>query len=238
MVHKEFAAGRRKQLAEFCTRIHLQFRDLSLLDLALTHSSYAYERKKDGLHNERLEFLGDAVLDLVVGEYLYVSHPFFSEGELTKARATIVCEDTLASSARRLYIGSYLLMGKGEELSGGRLRSSILADAFEAVIGAVYLDAGFPAAKDFVLQHLRQDLLQVADGLQRKDHKTQLQEVLQRKGPARILYRVTDEQGPDHDKFFAVEVECDGNVLGNGTGKSKKEAEQDAARQALEGLGG
>jgi len=224
-------------LEAFCSKIAIPVGDLHLLELAFTHSSHAYERKKDGAHNERLEFLGDAVLDFVVGEYLYLSYPHFSEGELTKARAAIVCEETLAACSRRLGIGHYLLMGKGEELSGGRQRSSILADAFEAVLGAIYGDAGFAAAKDFVLRQLEQDLVQGAAGLQRKDHKTQLQEVLQRNGPAKILYQVIDEQGPDHDKSFAVKVECDGKTLGQGTGKSKKEAEQDAAQQALAALG-
>ena len=211
------------------------FNDTGLLQQALTHTSYANENKRESMpHNERLEFLGDAVLDLIISDYLFRRYPDLPEGELTKARATIVCEPTLAARAGEINLGDYLRLGRGEASSGGRDRISILADTFEAIIGAIYLDQGFPAASQFVLTRLHDDLSSVERGEYTKDHKTLLQEIAQRGGDAKIVYEVTAEIGPDHDKVFEVAVIVNTDRLGIGSGKSKKEAEQQAARQALQ----
>lgn len=210
------------------------FTDTALLQQALTHTSYANEFKGELLpSNERLEFLGDAVLDLVIGEYLFRQFRDLPEGDLTKARAALVCEQTLSRRARELEIGEYLLLGKGEAASGGRDRISILADAFEAVIGAVYLDNGFDAASRFVLNHFADDLNAISRGEYSKDYKTLLQETAQRNGHNKIHYELIAENGPDHNKEFAVSVSVNERQLGVGSGKSKKEAEQNAAQQAL-----
>lgn len=215
-------------------RLGTTFSDTGLLLQALTHTSFANENKREAFpHNERLEFLGDAVLDLVISDYLFRHYPDLLEGELTKARASVVCEPTLASRAGEIGLGDYLRLGRGEAASGGRERISILADAFEAVIGAIYLDQGLPAASRFVLSRLQDDLSTVERGEYAKDHKTLLQEFAQRGGDAKIVYEVTSETGPDHDKIFEVTVLVNADRLGSGSGKSKKEAEQQAACQAL-----
>jgi ribonuclease III, bacterial len=215
-------------------RLGLHFTDPALFRQALIHTSYANERKRGHLHhNQRLEFLGDAVLDLIVSEYLYRSFADLPEGELTKARAAIVCESTLARRARELGIGRHLLLGKGEAASGGRERDSILADTFESIIGAVYIDGGFDAASAFVRSLLAAELDSVADGEYGRDYKTILQEIVQRHGDSRIHYEVTGESGPDHNKTFAVAVSVNNRQLGTGSGKSKKAAEQNAARRAI-----
>lgn len=225
------------QADELGRRLGLSFADPALLRQALIHTSYANERKSGHLaHNQRLEFLGDAVLDLVVSEHLYRSFPDRPEGELTKARAAIVCEATLARRAKELGIGRHLLLGRGEAASGGRERDSILADAFEAIVGAVYLDGGFAAASACVLSWLAGELAAVAGGEFGRDHKTILQELAQRDGESRISYEVTGENGPDHHKTFTVAVSVDDILLGTGSGRSKKEAEQNAARLAVEKL--
>lgn len=227
------------QLQELSSLLQIPFRNYELLHQALIHTSFANESKEAGVqHNERLEFLGDAVLDLVVGEVLFKQFPQLPEGELTKARARIVCEPTLANSATKLCIGSYLLLGKGETASGGRQRISILADAFEAIIGAVYLDSGYANAYRFIVDHLQGELNLVKSGEYANDHKTLLQEVIQRQGEQKISYEVVNEEGPDHDKTFMVAVCVNGKLLGSGQGKSKKEAEQNAAKQALEKFNG
>lgn len=231
----------RKQKGEpltgFCRKLGVVFNNPGLLDQALIHSSYANEAKAGTLaHNERLEFLGDAVLDMVVGDYLYRRYPDMPEGDLTKARASVVCEPTLARRAKELAIGEYLHLGRGEDCSGGRERISILADAFEAIIGAVYLDGGFDAAASFILTQLRPELSQVEQGDYGQDYKTLLQEVVQRTADSRIAYEVIHECGPDHNKVFEVAVSVNAERLGAGTGRSKKEAEQNAARQALDQL--
>jgi ribonuclease-3 len=221
-------------LTTLCRKLGVTFTDIGLLQQALTHTSYANERKGENLlHNERLEFLGDAVLDLIVSEYLFRAFAVLPEGELTKARATIVCEPTLARRAGEIGIGAYLLLGKGEAASGGRERISILADAFEAVIGAVYLDSGFQAATQFVVTQLHDDLAMIERGDYIKDYKTLLQEVIQRSGDSKITYSVIAESGPDHSKVFEVVVVVNAERFGTGSGKSKKEAEQNAAKQAL-----
>lgn len=225
---------REKALKLLCSALGLEFNDINLLHQALTHTSFANECKQLHFgHNERLEFLGDAVLDLIISEYLFCSFPLLPEGELTKARANTVCEQTLAKRSSELGIGQYLLLGKGESLSGGRKRISILADAFEAVIGAVYLDSSYSKTSEFVLKQLQQSLMLVEKGDYVKDYKTLLQESVQKNGDATVLYKVIEESGPDHDKLFKVTVLINNDNLGLGQGKSKKEAEQHAAQQAL-----
>ncbi len=212
--------------------IGYQFQNLSLLQNALTHSSYANERWHNGLlSNERLEFLGDSVLGMLVAEYLYRSFPDRPEGELTRMRADMVCEQTLAAAANRIDLGAYLLLGRGEEQGGGRSRSSILADAMESVIAACFLDGGIEAALGVIRRFI---LVEVpVTKLHNADYKTTLQELVQQKKNQTLSYRLTGESGPDHDKHFSVEVCLNGQVVGEGTGSSKKRAEQDAAHAAI-----
>lgn len=211
------------------------FRNKKQLVLAITHSSYANERKdKKLLSNERLEFLGDSVLNLLISEQLYKKYPGFSEGELTKARSAIVCERSLILCANKIELSAFILLGKGEELSGGRQRPSILADSFEAVLGAVYLDGGIDNARQFVLRVMG-NIIDGAIGDNRdKDYKTRLQEMVQRHSDGKIVYELLDEFGPDHDKTFVTQVIIGGEAMGQGQGKTKKESEQRAAFMALE----
>lgn len=221
-------------LDALCKTLDITFNDFKILHQALTHTSYANESKNSGVvHNERLEFLGDAVLDLIISEDLFRRFPNLSEGELTKARAIIVCEHTLSCRAAALELGEYLLLGKGEAISGGRERISILADSFEAIIGAIYLDQGFIHASQFVLKQLHDDILLAERGEYVQDYKTLLQEVVQKNNDSRIAYEIIKESGPDHDKTFEVAVIINSKRLGSGVGRSKKEAEQQAAKQAL-----
>lgn len=229
-----FSEKRKNALREIAAKIGLEFGDWNLLHQALTHTSYANEIKRTHVeHNERLEFLGDAVLELVVSTYLFKHFAQLPEGELTKARASIVCESTLAKRAAALQIGSYLLFGKGELTTGGPERASILADAFEAVIGAIYLDHGFSAAYDFVTKQLDGDFQSIEAGRYLQDYKTVLQEIVQKQSGRKISYCLLDESGPDHNKCFRIAVCIQGEACGTGEGRSKKEAEQSAARQAL-----
>lgn len=207
-----------------------------MLGTALTHSSFSSEGKGRPANNQRLEFLGDAVLELVVSEYLYNSFPAHSEGELTKLRASIVCEASLARVARKLDLGAFLCMGRGEEISGGRERPSILADAFESLLGAVYLDGGLKAARRLVLNQLGEVVSDVLEGRVDRDYKTELQEILQKKSNSPVSYVILKEEGPPHNRFFTAGVLFLGKQLGTGAGHSKKEAEQQAARHALERL--
>jgi len=211
------------------------FRDDSYLKTALTHSSYANENKGLGPHNERQEFLGDAVLSIIVSDYLF-RHLTVPEGELTKIRASLVCETALAGFAGQIGLGEALYLGHGEEHNGGRTRPSILADAFEALIAAIYLDGGMEEAKRFVLPFVT-ELAAHATGADLHDYKTQLQEVVQQNPEERVQYVLVGEEGPDHDKRFFVEVHLNSNVIGRGVGRSKKAAEQQAAREALELMG-
>jgi len=206
------------------------------LVLALTHSSYAHENKNLNLsHNQRLEFLGDAVLELAVSDYLFKNYPSFPEGALTKIRAGIVCEPSLFIIAREMKLGEYILMGKGEERCGGRKRPSILADAMEALIGAIYVDQGMEKAFDFIMERLKPVIDEVLkNGGLNKDYKTQLQELVQRKSENPLFYEIIEEYGPDHSKTFVAAVNCQGKTWGSGSGRTKKEAEQAAARDALE----
>lgn len=217
--------------------LNYRFKDENILQTALTHSSYANEAKSEGVVcNERLEFLGDAVLGLVVGSYLYRTFPQLPEGRLTKLRASVVCEQMLAKKAKSLGVPDFLRLGKGEELTGGRNRMSILEDAFESIIGAIYLDGGIEEAERFILGQLKGEIEAVYTSHSVIDSKTSLQEVLQKNSQAPIEYTVVGESGPAHNKLFRVEVKHCGKVLGEGVGKSKKEAEQHAAQAALEKL--
>jgi len=227
--------NRIEQITEFQNTIKYKFNKLSMINEALTHSSYANECRNKYIHNnERLEFLGDSVLSIVVSEYIYLKYNNLPEGELTKVRANVVCEPSLANQAKRINLGKYLRLGKGEEVTGGRDRVSILADAFEAVIGALYLDGGMEIARDFILNMLSPSIELASKGSLFRDYKTDLQELLQSKYDDKISYRVVDETGPDHNKTFEVEVILGDRVLGVGQGKSKKESEQMAAKKALE----
>lgn len=200
---------------------------------AFTHSSYVNEHRMSwSKDNERLEFLGDAVLELTVSEYLYETYPDRSEGELTKQRASIVCEPSLVTFAEALRFGDYVLLGKGEEMTGGRTRPALLADVFESFVGALYLDQGLNAVQAFLRNYVFP--LVAADGKQAVvDYKTQLQEHIQQRGMGALEYRIVDERGPAHEKEFVAEVWMDGSPLGKGVGKSKKEAEQHAAAEGL-----
>ena len=214
------------------TAIGYRFHNISLLQNALTHSSYANERWHNSLlSNERLEFLGDSVLSMLVAEYLYRNFPDRPEGELTRMRADMVCEQTLAAVANRIGIGEHLLLGHGEEQGGGRSRNSILADAMESVIAACFLDGGMEAALGIVQKFI---LVEVpVKKLHNTDYKTTLQELVQRKKNQTLIYALVGQSGPDHNKQFVVEVSLNGSVVGKGTGTSKKRAEQDAARAAI-----
>ena len=215
--------------------IGYRFKNISLLQNALTHSSYANERWHNSLmSNERLEFLGDSVLGMVVAEYLYKTFPDRPEGELTRMRADMVCEKTLASVAGRIELGRHLMLGNGEEQGGGRSRDSILADAVESVIAASFLDGGMPAARSFIEKFI---LVEVpVRKMHNADYKTALQELVQQKKNQTLSYRLVGESGPDHDKRFEVEVSLNGRVIGTGSGSSKKRAEQMAEQTALENL--
>ena len=215
--------------------IGYHFRNIGLLQNALAHSSYANERYHNSLmSNERLEFLGDSILGMLVADHLYRSFPDRPEGELTRMRADMVCEKTLANVANTLKLGEHLLLGKGEERFGGRSRDSILADAVESVIAACYLDGGLEAAAEFVRKFI---LVNVpVTRLRNVDYKTALQELVQQKKNQVITYRLVGESGPDHDKHFQVELLVNGTVVGVGDGSSKKRAEQEAARAAMERL--
>ena len=216
--------------------LHYHFRNPDLLKHALTHSSYANEVRSGFDSNERLEFLGDSVLSVIVADYLFHQFPKVPEGELTRLRASLVCEKALCTFSRELEIGKYLLLGKGEDKGGGRDRDSILADAFEAVLAAIYLDGGMAPARKHVMNFVLRELSQPEDEVF-KDYKTVLQEIIQRNPEESVSYVLTGAEGPDHDKRFTVEVRLNSNVIGTGTGKSKKQAEQMAAKQALELMG-
>lgn len=212
--------------------LNYKFNNINLLENALTHSSYANEVHSAHGSNERLEFLGDSVLSIIVSEYLYKNFKKLPEGELTKLRASLVCEKTLCMFSRQMNVGDFLLLGKGEAHNHGNERPSILADAFEAILAAIYIDGGIEAAKKHVLRFVIPELENGEYELF-NDYKTALQEVIQRNPEERLTYVLIDETGPDHDKRFTVEVHLNSNVIGTGVGKSKKQAEQAAAHQAL-----
>jgi len=224
---------RREKMDELQKKLGYKFKDLTLLRTALTHSSYANENKRDGaVSNERLEFLGDAVLGMMVSALIYKNNSDMPEGQMTRLRAELVCEKSLAALAMTFGLGECLLLGRGEEKGGGRTRPSILADAVEAVLAAIYLDGGGDPVRRVITERLTpQAKLMQAENF---DYKTALQEAVQGKSGQTLGYHTIDENGPDHMKSFTVEVRLNGKVLGEGLGKSKKEAEQAAAKSALE----
>ena len=218
-------------LSDLEKKIGYRFQEFSLLEHAMRHSSFCNEQKMDKLqNNERMEFLGDAVLELVTSEFLYTKYPKMPEGEATRKRASMVCEQTLALCAKELELGSYLFLGKGEELTGGRERASVTSDALEALIGAIYLDGGFTNAKEFIEKY-------VLNGIEEKqlffDRKTIFQEMMQSVTNEAIHYELIGQEGPDHCKTFSVELFVGERSAGKGTGKSKKAAEQAAAYDAI-----
>jgi len=224
-----------EKLDEIQVNLKYRFEDIELLETALTHSSYANEH---GMHasksNQRLEFLGDTVLGLVVSEYLFMKYPFYPEGELTKIRAKVVSEPSLALAARKINLGKFLLLGKGEENTGGRDRDSILADASEAITGAIFMDSNYDTVREFLLKNFEMIIVKaVAKGSLFIDYKTGLQEKLQKVTKEKLVYSVVKEEGPDHNKLFHVDVSVGGDVIGSGIGRNKKEAEQMAAKEAL-----
>lgn len=221
-------------MSEFEKVIGYEFKNKSLLETALTHSSYANEKQTGKDCNERLEFLGDSVLGVITADYFYHNLAHLPEGEMTKKRAACVCEKSLHGFAKQINLGKYLLLGRGEDNTGGRHRASILADAFEAVIGAIYLDGGLENVRKFVLGFIKEA---AAKQLSLRDYKTELQEIIQKNPDEHLTYILVGESGPDHDKRFEVEVMLNSNVVGYGMGKSKKLAEQQAAKQALELMG-
>lgn len=226
-----------RHIEEFEKKMGYVFKDKSLLKRALTHSSYANEKRDSEKSYERLEFLGDSILGFVTAEYLFKTYPDLPEGRLTKSRASLVCERSLCEFSKRLDVGKYLFLSHGEKHSGGRERPSILADVFEATIAAIYIDSGdLEEAKKFTLKF-------VAPAAEKqtvkpfKDYKTMLQEIVQQNPQEKLEYVVVSESGPDHDKHFKVEVHLNNNIIGKGGGKSKKGAQQQAAREALELMG-
>lgn len=225
-----------EDIEKFEEILNYKFRNKSLLVQALSHSSYANEKKKSRVSNERLEFLGDSVLSIVVSQYLFEHLTHIAEGELTKLRASLVCEKSLYLFAKQIHLGDFILLGKGEENTGGRERTSILADAFEAVIGAIFLDGGLESASKHILRFIPEDIQRLKKPVF-SDFKTILQEIVQKNPEEKAEYVLAGEEGPDHDKRFVVEVHLNSNVIGEGIGKSKKEAEQMAAKQALELMG-
>lgn len=226
-----------KELAPLEANLGYTFQDRNLLRLALTHSSYANETHARGGSNERLEFLGDSILGFVVADYLYRNFPNWPEGHLTKTRAALVCEQACCGFSQALDVGDYLLLSHGEQNNGGRTRTSILADAFESITAAIYLDGGFAKAREFILRFTLPALKGLRNKAPFRDYKTKLQEIVQKNPEEKLSYVLVGESGPDHDKHFKVEVHLNNNVIGRGGGHSKKDAEQQAAREALELMG-
>jgi len=225
------------QLNNLISKTGLDLIKYDLLNSALTHPSYVFEKGPQvGNHNQRLEFLGDAVVGLIVGDYLYHLFPDRTEGELTKMRAAVVCESSLAKAANRLGIGQYLLMGKGEKIGGGAQRPSNLADAFEALVGALYIELGIDIIREVVLSYLKTEIDKVISG-DYGDYKTQFQEFIQKQPDGVVEYQIISETGPDHEKEFIAGVFHAGRLVSKGKGRTKKEGEQSAAHQALIKMG-
>lgn len=221
-------------MEELEKEIGYKFKNRELLKTALTHTSYAYEKNIQS--NEKLEYLGDSILEFVSSEYLYKNYQKLKEGEMTKVRATVVCENSLYKIAQKHNFGEKLYLGKSELASGGRNRPAILADSVEAVIAAIYLDGGIEEAKRFIIENLKDEIKTASENVGQKDYKTVLQEKLQIKGEVSIDYIIVKEKGPDHDKEFEAEVRCDSKPLARGKGRTKKQAEMQAAKQALENM--
>ena len=225
-----------RELSLLEERLGYKFKNIKFLETGVTHSSFSNETKEHVPYNERQEFLGDAVLSIIVSDYIFENYTKLPEGELTKLRASLVCEKSLCGFSNELELGSFLRLGHGEELMGGRERPSILADAFEAVLAAVYLDGGIEPATKIVLRFIKKALEHVENAAF-KDYKTLLQEIIQKNPEERLTYVLVGESGPDHDKRFDIDVMLNSNVIGHGIGKSKKTAEQHAAKEALELMG-
>ena len=219
---------------ELQKNIGYQFEDESLLNKAMTHTSYAYENNVES--NEKLEFLGDSILELISSKYIFKNYPNLKEGEMTKVRAQVVCEQSLYKIAKMHNFSDFLNLGKSEKLSGGKERPAILADSVEAVIAAMYIDGGLKVAEKFIIENLKNEIELATKHVGQKDYKTVLQEKLQIHGDVKIEYILLNESGPDHDKRFEMEVRCNGKKLAVGTGKSKKLAQMDAAHNAIESL--
>ena len=211
-----------------------EFKNKQLLETALTHTSYAYEKKKQS--NEKLEFLGDSILEFVSSEYIFHNYPKLKEGEMTKVRASVVCEKSLHEIAKMHNFSDFLYLGKSERISQKEVRPAIMADSVEAVIAAIFLDGGLEPAKEFIIKNLAKPIENATKHIGQKDYKTVLQEILQKNGNVDIEYEIIDERGPDHEKLFTAEVKVDDKVLATGEGKSKKLAEMQAAQKALENL--
>ncbi len=225
----------KKMLNDLQDKINIHFDNLELLKRAITHKSYANENRHLGLKdNERLEFLGDAVQDLVISEYIFNKYPNYPEGELAKIRSVVVSAPVLAKKAKEISLGKYLLLGKGEDMTGGRDRDSILANAFEALVGSIYLDQRLEVVRKFILDLLIPDINKVEKGEHIQDYKTLLQEMIQKNSNSRPEYEVVKEEGPDHNKKFTIQVNFEDQVLGIGSGSSKKEAQQNAAKDAID----
>ncbi len=218
-------------LSKLEEKLEYTFKNKQLLETALTHSSYAYEKKKKSY--EKLEFLGDSILEFISSVYIYNNYSNLKEGEMTKVRATVVCENSLYKIAMSLGFSDFLLLGKSE-LNSNDIRKAILADSVEAIIAAMFLDGGIDPAKNFIIKNLKEDIELASKNVGQKDYKTVLQEKLQAHGEVHIEYKIINEYGPDHDKIFEAEVLCNGKVLATGKGNSKKHAEMSAAKQALE----
>ncbi|SDY73497.1 ribonuclease-3 [Evansella caseinilytica] len=234
----QISIAQKNNYRQFLKSIGIHFNNENLFIQAFTHSSYVNEHRiRPHDDNERLEFLGDAVLELAISQFLFKNYENMSEGEMTKLRAAIVCEPSLAKIASQLRFGEYVLLGKGEEMTGGRKRPALLADVFESFVGALYLDQGLDAVYQFLNDQVYPKIKQ-GDYSQMVDYKSQLQELIQREGQGHIHYKIVEEKGPAHAREFVSEVWLDTLQLGIGTGRSKKEAEQMAARKALEKLGG
>ncbi len=216
------------------TEIEYTFKNKELLKTAFTHTSYAYEKNVES--NEKLEFLGDSILEFISSDYLYTNYINLHEGEMTKVRATVVCEKSLHKVALKHNFGDFLFLGKSERNSNGNKRPAILADSVEAVIAAMYLDGGLEPVKKFIIKNLKEEIEQASHHVGDKDYKTVLQEKLQEHGEVKIEYEIINESGPDHDKSFEAQVIFNGRILANGSGKSKKSAEMQAAKKALENL--
>jgi ribonuclease-3 len=226
-----------RPLKAFEEKIGYKFENISLLETALTHSSYANEMKPRGIpveFNERLEFLGDSVLSIIVSDYLFRNYPELPEGDLTRIRASAVCEKTLGKLALELELGMYMRLGRGEELCNGRNRVSILADAFEALLAAIYIDSGSrDAVETFLMPRVKPEIKQFIQNGKNKDYKTLLQQIVQQERGELLEYVLIEETGPDHNKCFTVEARLNSNIIGHGKGRSKREAEQMAAKEAL-----
>ena len=226
-----------RSVESFEERIGYKYKDIKLLETALTHSSFANEMKPKGQHvnfNERLEFLGDSVLSIIVSDYLFRRYPELPEGDLTRIRAGVVCEKTLGKIAHSLELGKYMRLGRGEELGNGRERMSILADAFEALLASIYLDFGSKeAVVDFLMPLMKPEIRLFVENGSNKDYKTLLQQIVQQERGELLEYVITGESGPDHDKWFTVEARLNSNVIGHGKGRTKRDAEQQAAKEAL-----